>query len=285
MTFSSTNLNPLVGSQLDCDLESLLSGRYSQDIRKLLVERGVVVIRDVPMSADQQREIARSLGDLRLGTVKKEGDEGLLKVSFDARVNPDYARFFFGTWLWHMDGTYEEYPPFATILTPHKLSKTGGETEFVNTYAAFEDLPVEEQQRLEDLQVVHTMQAALFPAKRDCDTEEFAVWYDYPNRTHPLVWRHKSGRKSLVLSTSASHIVGMHPADSHDLLQRLMAHATQEKFLYRHHWRIGDMLMWDNTGTMHRVRPFDENSGRQLFRFTLNGEEPVTGVRQISPQN
>ncbi len=92
------------------------------------------------------------------------------------------------------------------------------------------------------------------------------------------MWHHKSGRKSLVLSTSASHVVGMHPADSQDLLRRLMVHATREEYIYRHQWRMGDLLMWDNTGTMHRVRPFDPESGRQLHRFTLNGEEPIVGV-------
>jgi alpha-ketoglutarate-dependent taurine dioxygenase len=70
----------------------------------------------------------------------------------------------------------------------------------------------------------------------------------------------------------------MHPAESHDLLQRLMAHATQPQYVYRHKWQMGDLLMWDNTGTMHRVLPFDESSGRQLHRFTLNGEEPIAPV-------
>ncbi len=159
MTLSTTDLTPRVGSQVNIDLESLLSGEYSSQIRDLLMARGVLVVRDVPMSADQQREFARSLGDLRLGTVKKEGDEGLMKVTFDEKVNPDYARFFFGSLLWHMDGTYEEYPPFASILSPHVLSDTGGETEFVNTYAAFEDLPEDEQAWLETLEVVHAVGA------------------------------------------------------------------------------------------------------------------------------
>ncbi len=278
MTLSTVELTPRVGSEVKIDREALLSGEHSRDIRDLLVERGVLVVRDVPMNADEQRNFARSLGDLRLGSVKKEGDEGLMKVTFDDKVNPDYARFFFGSLLWHMDGTYEEYPPFASILTPHALSETGGETEFVNTYAAYEDLPEDDKAWLDTLQVVHTMQSALFPAKPDCTPEEFAVWYDYPNRTHPLVWHHKSGRKSLVLSTSASHVVGLEPPDSHDLLQRLMHHATQPQYIYRHQWRMGDLLMWDNTGTMHRVRPFDRSSGRQLHRFTLNGEEPIVGV-------
>lgn len=278
MTLSAVDLKPRVGSELKADLDSLLGGAHRREIRELLVERGVLVVRGANMDDQQQRTFARTLGDLRLGTVKKEGEEGLLKVSFDEKVNPEYAKFFFGTLLWHMDGTYDEFPPFASILSPRVLSDTGGQTEFANTYAAYEDLPEEEKRWLETLQVVHTMQAALFPAKPDCTPEEFALWCTYPNRTHPLVWHHKSGRKSLVLSTSASHVVGMHPAESRDLLQQLMAHATQPQYVYRHEWQMGDLLMWDNTGTMHRVKPFDKSSGRQLHRFTLNGEEPIVGV-------
>ncbi|MFM5930371.1 MAG: TauD/TfdA dioxygenase family protein [Novosphingobium sp.] len=278
MAIKSAPLTERTGSEIFVDRADLLSGTLSADVRALLVERGVLIARGLNLSDEEQRTLARSLGDLRLGTVKQEGEEGLMKVTFDEKVNPEYAKFFFGSQLWHMDGTYEEVPPFATLLTPRVLSETGGQTEFANNYAAYEDLPEAEKAQLDRLKVVHTMQAALFPGKPDCTVEEFALWHSYPNREHPLVWHHKSGRKSLVLSTSGSHVVGMHPAESHDLLSRLMTHATQPKYVYRHSWQMGDLLIWDNTGTMHRVLPFPAESGRQLHRFTLNGEEPVSAV-------
>ncbi len=278
MAIKSAPLTPRTGSEMFLSREDLLSGSYSADIRELLVQRGVIIVRGANLSDEDQRALARSLGDLRLGTVKQEGDEGLMKVTFDEKVNPEYAKFFFGSQLWHMDGTYEEVPPFATLLTPRVLSETGGQTEFTNNYAAYEDLLEEQKAQIDKLKVVHTMQAALFPGKPDCTVAEFALWHSYPNREHPLVWHHKSGRKSLVLSTSGSHVVGMHPAESHDLLAGLMRHATQDKYVYRHTWQMGDLLIWDNTGTMHRVLPFPAESGRQLHRFTLNGEEPVRAV-------
>jgi alpha-ketoglutarate-dependent taurine dioxygenase len=125
------------------------------------------------------------------------------------------------------------------------------------------------------------MQAALFPAMRDCTPEQFAEWASYPVRSHPLVWHHRSGRKSLVLSTSGAFVEGMHPSESHDLLQRLMRHATQDKYIYRHQWQLGDLVIWDNTGAMHRVMPFDRDSGREFHRCTLNGEEPVTSSQDM----
>jgi alpha-ketoglutarate-dependent taurine dioxygenase len=276
MALVAADLQPRIGSELKVAAEALVSGSHAREIRELLVRRGVLIVRGARMSDDQQRTFTRSLGDLRLGTVRKEGEEGLMKVTMDKKVNPEYAEFFPGTFFWHMDGTYDAVPPFATVLTPRVLSTEGGQTEFANTYAAFEDLPTSEQTYLQRLQVVHTMQAALFPAFPDATLTQVQTWFTYPTRTHPLVWQHSSGRKSLVLSTSASHIVGMHPADSRALLDRLMAHATQEQYVYHHQWRMGDLLIWDNTGTMHRVRPYETGSGRELHRFTLNGEEPVT---------
>jgi alpha-ketoglutarate-dependent taurine dioxygenase len=81
-----------------------------------------------------------------------------------------------------------------------------------------------------------------------------------------------------VLATSAARIVGMHLAESHYLLQHLMAWATKPEYLYRHEWRMNDILIWDNTGTMHRATPYDTGSGRRLHRFTLEGEEPITAA-------
>jgi alpha-ketoglutarate-dependent taurine dioxygenase len=275
MGFTATDLTPNIGSQLTVDAATLLGGSHAKDIRDLLVRRGVLIVRGIHFDDNQQRAFTRTLGDLRLGNFTKEGDEGLMKVTMEKTENPTYADFFPGTFFWHLDGNYEPVPPFATTLTPRVLSSEGGQTEFANTYAAFEALPKAEQAHLETLKVVHTMQAQMLDAVPDAGLESFALWLRYPQPTYPLVWRHKSGRKSLVLGKSASHVVGMHPADSRELLDRLTAHATQDQFVYRHQWQMGDLLVWDNTGTVHRVRPYDESSGRRLHRFTLNGEETL----------
>jgi alpha-ketoglutarate-dependent taurine dioxygenase len=264
----------------------LLSGDHADEIRALLDARGILLFRDIHPDDADLRQIARTLGNLRIGTAKRgsdgatlnEGEEGVLKVSLDEAVNPAYAKFLLGNHLWHMDGFYEEVPPLATLFTPFRLAKTGGDTLFANTYAAFEDLLPNEQARLEKLKVLHTMQSALFPVMSRCTPEDFAVWHSYPQRVHPLVWHHRSGRKSLVLSTSCAAVEGMHPAESHDLIARLMLHATQDKYVYRHKWAMGDLVIWDNTGAMHRVEPFDAQSMREYHRCTLDGEEPISAV-------
>ncbi|MFV8816972.1 TauD/TfdA dioxygenase family protein [Haliea sp. E17] len=278
MAIAAKTLSPLVGSQIDIDLETLLEGSLREEIRALLVERGVLIARDLEMTDAQQRAFTATLGELRLGTVSQEGDAGLMKVTLDKERNPEYADFFPGTMFWHMDGTYDATPPFATVLRPIVIAPEGGQTEFANTYAAYEALPEDYRAWLDTLQVVHSMQAAMFHACPEADLEQIARWCSYPTRTQPLVWQHKSGRKSLALSTSCSHIVGLHPAESHALLQELLRHATQPQFVYSHQWQPNDLLMWDNTGTMHRGRPYDPASGRLMHRFTLNGEEPMRAV-------
>jgi alpha-ketoglutarate-dependent taurine dioxygenase len=288
VTLTTSELSPRMGAEVKISKAELCGGIHAHEIRALLDARGVLLFRGLAPDDAELRVIARTLGALRIGGAKRgadgkilnEGDEGVLKVSLDEKVNPEYARFLIGNHLWHMDGTYEEIPPLATLFTPFRLSRTGGDTMFANTYAAFEDLSDEDKAAFEKLRVVHTMQAALFPAKRDCTPEEFAIWSSYPQRSHPLVWHHRSGRKSLVLSTSGAYVEGMHPAESHDLLQRLMLHATQDKYVYRHQWQLGDLVIWDNTGAMHRVQPFDRESGREFHRCTLNGEEPITAVSE-----
>ncbi|MDE2301897.1 MAG: TauD/TfdA family dioxygenase [Sphingomonadales bacterium] len=273
-TLEVTDLTARIGSQFRVDKQVLLSGAASREIRALLVARGVVMMRDIDLTDEEHRRLAGTLGEVRLGTFKKEGEDGLMKVTQDEKVNPEYAKFFFGSLMWHMDGHYEEVPPFATVVRPRVLPPES-HTDFANTYAAYEDLSDEDKALVEGLTVVHTMQSALFPAKPDCTVEEFALWASYPERAHPLVWHHRSGRKSLILSTSGAWIPGLHKVESAELLQRLMRHATQPRYVYRHTWRPNDLLLWDNTGTMHRARPHDPAHARVLARFTLNGEEPI----------
>jgi len=89
----------------------------------------------------------------------------------------------------------------------------------------------------------------------------------------PLVWKHRSGRKSLILGNTAHYVIGMDPLESQVLLHSLRDWATQPQFVYSHEWSLGDAVMWDNTGTMHRAMPYDPDCGRLLHRTKTAGEE------------
>jgi alpha-ketoglutarate-dependent taurine dioxygenase len=89
------------------------------------------------------------------------------------------------------------------------------------------------------------------------------------------VWRHRDGRRSLVLGATTSHVVGMGPAEGRALLGDLLEHATPPERVYRHHWQVGDLVIWDNRGVLHRACPYDPTSPRDMHRTTLSGNEPV----------
>lgn len=110
----------------------------------------------------------------------------------------------------------------------------------------------------------------------EASEENIRYWRTNPDRTHSLVWTHKSGRKSLVIGSHASHIDEMDKDEGQALLQELLDWTTQPRFVYRHEWSIGDLLIWDNTGVLHRAEPYPIDSGREMHRTTLLGEEPFS---------
>ncbi len=125
-----------IGSQIRTDLDTLLSGREAANIRAILEQRGVVYFRGLEISDQEQVAIAKTLGNL----VQSEGEEGIYKISLDDKVN-ERAKYLKGSLFWHFDGSLQPYPNLATLLRAIKLSDIGGETEFCNTYAAYDDLP------------------------------------------------------------------------------------------------------------------------------------------------
>jgi alpha-ketoglutarate-dependent taurine dioxygenase len=266
MTFAAKALTPRIGTQIHSDTATLLGGEHSAEIRRLLEERGLLLFRNLNFTDEEQIAFARTLGPL---------EQELYKVSFDREHNPDYAEYTRGTFSWHIDRIDLDVPPLGSMLSARVLSPTGGETEFANTYAAYADLPAERKRYIDTLHAVHTIEASYreLPDKSEA-LRAFAR--KFAPKVQPLVWKHRSGRKSLAIGVHACGIVGMSQDAADKLLAELMAWATQPQYVYRHSWRLGDTALWDNTGTMHRVTPFDETCGRRLHRTTLLGEEPIT---------
>lgn len=270
MTLETIDLSPRIGTEIRVGAADLLSGEYADQIRDVLERRGLVIFRQVNLDDPQQVAFARTLGD-----VIEQGVDNIYKVTLDKRVTAT-AEYLLGTFLWHIDGTTDEIPSRASLLSAHVLSDTGGQTEWANTYAAHEDLPQEQKDAIEELRVVHSAETIERAARPDFTEADVASWRTRPVRSHPLVWTHKSGSKSLVLGATASHVEGMDPEESRALLDRLLTWATQPQFVYQHEWHVGDLVIWDNTGTMHRVTPYSAASGRLMHRTTLVGEEPLS---------
>lgn len=275
MGLSTTQLDvidctPLIGSEIKTDLDTLLSGREAEAIRAILEQRGVVFFRGLQISDEQQVTIAKTLGSI----VQNEGEGGIYKISLDTNVN-QRAEYLKGSLFWHFDGSLQPYPNLATLLRAMKLSDSGGQTEFCNTYAAYEELPEADKETIAGLRVVHSAERSQYYVRPEMSYEEIAFWQKSPTKSCPMVWTHRSGRKSLLLGATADYVIDLPVEESRALLARLRDWATQPRYVYRHEWQLGDLLMWDNTGTMHRALPYAADSGRLMHRTVLAGEEPL----------
>ena len=173
--------------------------------------------------------------------------------------------------LWHSDKSFRAEPSMATILHAVTMPPKGGDTMFANMYAAYEALPESEKAFLEGKKVVHSWELSRENIGRVLSEDEKR---DAPPNSHPLARVHpETGRTSLFLGMHASHIEGMSFEDGRAKILELEAHATKPEFTFRHSWRMGDMLMWDNRCLLHRADPnFDAATyPRVLHRTCLRG--------------
>jgi alpha-ketoglutarate-dependent 2,4-dichlorophenoxyacetate dioxygenase len=183
-----------------------------------------------------------------------------------------------GNRLWHTDSSFRLPRGGFSLLYAHAVPPPGplgaGETEFADTAAAYEALSPNRQAALDDLRVEHSlMYSRSVLGFVDFAPEEREA---LPPVEQPLVNTHPvTGRKSLYLASHASHIVGMDVADGRLLLMELIELATRAGTTYRHEWRVGDLVLWDNRRSMHRGLAFDERHPRDLRRVTTSdGTEP-----------
>jgi alpha-ketoglutarate-dependent taurine dioxygenase len=237
-----------------------------------LEAHGALVFRDLHIDDVTQIAFSKLLG--RVEVFGKGEHPEIFRVTLDPAKNP-MASYLRGTFDWHIDGCTDDVPIMATILSAHAVAVSGGETEFASTYAAYDGLTDEEKEHCLSLRVVHTFEAAQRLVNDDPSPKELELWRTRPAKEHPLVWTHASGRRSLVLGATASHVVGMEPEASRALLNGLLAQSTTPDHIYRHEWAVGDMVMWDNRGVLHRACPYDPSSPRDMHRTTLHGDEPI----------
>ena len=181
----------------------------------------------------------------------------IYKVTFDKKENPTHADYNYGNFSWHMDRTDTDLPPLSSILSAEKTDSDAADRRNSRTrMRPMRTFPSRRRSRW-TISESFTSWSCRFRESIPEPTEaQLQTWRSFPPKTHPLVWHHRSGRKSLVLSTSASHVVGMDEKKATPFCARLMAWATQPEYVYRHEWQLGDAVMWDNTGTMHRVLPY-----------------------------
>jgi taurine dioxygenase len=176
---------------------------------------------------------------------------------------------------WHTDMNYHRNPALCTMLYALEVPKEGSDTLLADVCAAWNALPAERQHQLDGLKVQHSFGKLMEKRGRPVSKEQAEA---LPDVIHPLVRRHvHDGRKSLWVSSSLviRGIIGMPESDAIGLIDELITFATQDRFVYRHKWQAGDILVWDNRCTLHRGTPFDmENDVRHVHRTWVRGEAP-----------
>ena len=265
-------IKPLIGTRILNSKQELLNGGYAAEIRELLEQRGVLVFPKINFTGEEQIAFTKTLG-----TFAPEGfgnDNEVTKITLDVKENPASAEYLKGSLYWHIDGTRNDVPILASLLSCKVPATWGGNTGVCNTYAAYEALPEEKKAEIENLRVLHAPWASLFYYEPEPSLAKLQGFQRVGELELPLVWKHKSGRKSLVLGCTSHHVVGVDHTQSAQIIHGLREWATSEQFTYSHEWSVGDMIIWDNTGTMHRAETYDPACGRMMIRTKLEGEEP-----------
>lgn len=261
-----------IGARVLNTKEELLSGELSAEINDLLEQRGVLVFKQLHLTEEEQVRFTNALG----GNATEIGVDGgaIFSISLDkGEHHKSVIEYLKGSLFWHIDGTMNPVPVRGSILTSKVLPTWGGNTEFANCYAAYDDLPQETKARIDDLRVVHAMWVSQLYHTPEPSMEQLNDWMAKGTQELPLVWKHKTGRNSLVLGNTCRNVVGKDFEESARILHGLREHATSEPYHYAHEWEVGDSVMWDNTGTLHRAMPYDPDCGRLLKRTILLGEE------------
>jgi alpha-ketoglutarate-dependent taurine dioxygenase len=242
-----------------------------------LENNGVLLFSGLDLDPQSQVAFCRRLGEVDHSSDGHHSVAGIYPITLDKSKNAS-AGYLRATFDWHIDGctpTGDEYPQKATVLSAVHVAEHGGETEFASTYGAYDELSDEEKQRFASLRVVHSLEASQRRVSADPSPEELARWRARPTHEHPLVWTHRSGGKSLVLGASADYVVGMDLDKGRALLAELLDRATAADKVYSHDWSVGDTVIWDNRGVLHRAAPYDPDSPREMLRATVLGDEPI----------
>lgn len=291
-TFSMTELvtsplHPRFAAELvGADLRTPPSDELMAHVAAAMDEHALLVVRDQDIGDEEHIRFSRAFGPLELppelgirGAKRRLRRELYDASNLDADgrlLEPDSTRRNYNkaNELFHTDSSFNDLPTKWSLLLAHVLPPDGGDTEFIDTRAVYDDLPDAMKQKIEGLVASHFLY-------NDWSRGGYIEVSDEMRRRmppvqHPLVREMPNGRRALYIGAHASHIVDWPVDEGRALLEELYDFATQRKYVYTHEWRKGDLVIWDNRCTMHRAAPFDDSLQhiRDLRRTTINEHGP-----------
>lgn len=289
MTISTSALHPLFVAEVsDVDLRMSVDEETIRDIAQALDRYAVLVFRRQPLSDNQQIAFSRlfgpletAFGSIRTDRMTRLGNRLLAEVSnIDAnnkiRSSSDPWRLMQrANELWHTDSSFKAVPGKISFLSAHELPPIGGETEFADLRAAYDALDAATKEQIEDLVAEHSLfHSRSLLGYTDFTEDERVAFPPVPQslvRIHP-----GCGRKTLYLASHASHVIGWPVERGRALLKGLTERSTQPRFVYRHQWRLNDLVVWDNRCTLHRARPYEDMGHRRDMRRTTVADIAAT---------
>ena len=276
-------LAPHVGADIvGVDLSRPLSERDFEAIHHAWMRHLVLRFRAQNLTKEQLLEFSHRFGELDKAPINVKGEPwipGYPDLAVMSNIMVDGApvgSLGYGEAVWHTDMSYNEITPSAALLYGLEVTRAGGETGFLSMYRAFETLPEDLKTAIAGRQIKHDASrnsaGVLRKGYRDVTDPREA-----PGALHPIVVRHPvTGRSALYLGRRPlSYIVGLPLEDSEALLDRLWAHATDERYAWFQKWSVGDLLMWDNRCAMHKRTAFDPSERRYMLRTQVRGGRPA----------
>jgi alpha-ketoglutarate-dependent 2,4-dichlorophenoxyacetate dioxygenase len=272
-------LGPCAAEASGIDIRQPLDTASVRTIEAAMDAYGVLVFPGQPLTQDQQIAFAKSFGPLDLGLRKvKTGPHrfdyaelaDISNVTLDGKVADRAHGKIVGNianQLWHSDSSFQQTRAKYSMLSAVVVPSVGGDTEFADLRLAYDALPDWQKTQIEKLTAVHyALHSRFLLGDTDYTPEQRSA---IPAAHWPLVQTDKrTGRKILYVGIHACEVLGMTVAEGRMLIMDLIEHATQRAFIYRHQWQVGDLVMWDNTATLHRGRYFDFSQRRELRRAT-----------------
>jgi len=263
------------------DLTQPISDAQFEQIHDAWMQHQVLRFRGQNMTREQLQDFSRRFGALDKAPINTKGKpwvEGFPEMAVMSNIKVDgesIGSLGYGEAVWHTDMSYNEITPSGALLYGVEVTKSGGETGFLNMYHAYETLPADLKAAIEGKSIKHDASRNSAGELR-AGFKEVTDPRDAPGAVHPAVVRHPvTGRKALFLGRRPfGYVVGMSLEDSEALLNRLWAHATQEDLAWFQKWKVGDLLIWDNRCVMHKRTAFDANERRLLYRTQIRGVKP-----------
>ena len=251
-------------------------------IHKAFLDHSVLVFRNQSLTPDELVRFSKRFGPLEQHVLTQfayPGNPDIFIVSNVKEKGKPIGAIRAGQY-WHTDCSYLERPTLASVLYALEVPSYGGDTMSTSMACAYDELSETMKQLLEGLTAVHDYTNAYdiffskFPDRPSLSEEQRAA---VPPVEHPVVRTHpENGRKVLFVNPGFTRrIAGMTDAESRALLDFLFEHAQQPHFIYRHHWRRGDVVIWDNRATWHlAVADYDMDERRHMHRTSIAGDAP-----------